>query len=170
MPYRSALLGALATLAFGLTTFAPTAQAQGSPEKATKTVSLDVTSVDLREALRAIFKQAGVSYTIDANLKGIVTADFRSVALEDALRIVLRQVDGRYRIDGGVYMIVAPQTVDIFIRDPTYSGLILPPPEPPAMTVDGGFLYVYRQGEVVKIDKKTMKVIGRVSLGQITFR
>ena len=130
-------------------------------------VSLTVKDVDLREALRALFKQAGASYTIDSNIKGIVTADFRGVALEDALRIVLRQVDGRYRIEGGVYMIVAPQTTEFLIHDSGDDRLPLPPPEPPTMVVDGDFLYVLREGEVVKIDKKTMKIVGRVSLRQI---
>ena len=68
--------------------------------------SLDYESADVREALRALFKNVGVSYTIASDVQGLVTVHLRNVPFETALQQITRQVDATYRIEGGVYQIV----------------------------------------------------------------
>ncbi|RYG26848.1 hypothetical protein EON82_01795, partial [bacterium] len=68
--------------------------------------SLEFEQTDVREALRALFKNVGVSYTIAPEVQGTVTVSLKNVPFETALQNVTRQVDATYRIEGGVYQIV----------------------------------------------------------------
>ena len=68
--------------------------------------SLELEQADVREALRALFKNVGVSYSIAPDVQGSVTVSLKNVTFETALQNVLRQVDSTYRIEAGVYEIV----------------------------------------------------------------
>jgi len=68
--------------------------------------SLELEQADVREALRALFKNVNVSYSIAPEVQGTVTVSLKSVTFETALQHVLRQVDATYRVEGGVYEIV----------------------------------------------------------------
>src|SRR5580658_6136357 len=68
--------------------------------------SLEYQQADVREALQALFKDVGVSYSIAPEVQGQVTVSLRNVAFSTALQNILRQVDATYRIDAGVYQIV----------------------------------------------------------------
>ena len=68
--------------------------------------SLQLDQADVREALRALFKNITVSYSIAPEVQGSVTANMRDVSFQTALQNVLRQVDATYRVEGGVYEII----------------------------------------------------------------
>ncbi len=68
--------------------------------------SLELDQADVREALRALFKNVSVSYSIAPEVQGPVTVSLKNVPFDVALQNVLRQVDATYRVEGGVYEIV----------------------------------------------------------------
>ena len=68
--------------------------------------SLEYEQADVREALRALFKNVGVSYTIAPEVQGTITVSLKNVTFETALQNITRQVDATYRIEGGIYQIV----------------------------------------------------------------
>ncbi len=122
----------------------------------------------MREALRTVFKQVGVSYTVSPDVKGTVRADFRGLVLDDALSVVLRQVGAHVRVRGGIDEIV-PNGIFLSGPDPTdYSLLTQGPPapsvEPTVVTSDAKALDIVRLGIVHKIDKATMKEVGKLDL------
>jgi hypothetical protein len=69
-------------------------------------ISLDMEQVDVREALRALFKSMNLSYAVAPEVQGLVTVNLHNVPLETALQNVLKQVKATYRVVGGVYEIV----------------------------------------------------------------
>ena len=68
--------------------------------------SLDLDAVDVREALRALFKSVGVSYSIAPEVQGTVTVNLKNVRFDTALQNILKQCDATYRVEGGVYQII----------------------------------------------------------------
>jgi len=68
--------------------------------------SLELDQADVREGLRALFKNVNVSYSIAPEVQGSVTVSLKNVSFDTALQNMLRQVDATYRIEGGVYEIV----------------------------------------------------------------
>ena len=68
--------------------------------------SLELDQADVREALRALFKNVGVSYSIAPEVQGPVTCSLRNVTFEAALQNILKQVNATYRVEGGIYQIV----------------------------------------------------------------
>jgi hypothetical protein len=68
--------------------------------------TLELDQADVREALRALFKNVSVSYSIAPEVQGTVTVSLRNVTFEAALQNILKQVDATYRIEGGVYQII----------------------------------------------------------------
>lgn len=71
--------------------------------------SLELQQADVREALRTLFNNVGVSYSIAPEVQGSVTAKLENVSFETAMQNILRQVDATYRVEGGVYEIVRRQ-------------------------------------------------------------
>src|ERR1044072_4814406 len=68
--------------------------------------SLDFDSVDVREALRALFKSVNVSYSIAPEVQGTVTVNLKQVRFDTALQNILKQVDATYRVEGGAFQII----------------------------------------------------------------
>jgi type II secretory pathway component GspD/PulD (secretin) len=68
--------------------------------------SLEYQQSDVREALQALFKAVGASYSIAPEVQGQITVSLRNVQFSTALQNILRQVDATYRIEGGVWEIV----------------------------------------------------------------
>lgn len=68
--------------------------------------TLEYQAADVREALRALFRIVGVSYSIAPEVQGPITVSLKNVTFETALQNVLRQVDATYRVEGGVYQII----------------------------------------------------------------
>ncbi len=89
------------------------AHAQDVGQQIIPTLELD--SADVREALRALFKNVGVSYSIAPEVQGTVTCSLRNVTFDAALQNILKQVNATYRIEAGIYQIVPK--VDQVIND-----------------------------------------------------
>src|SRR5580693_10046632 len=97
------------SVAFGIFMLAamPSLASAQSEDVSQKTIpSLELEQADVREALRALFKNVNVSYSIAPEVQGPVTVSLKNVTFETALQNVLRQVDATYRIEAGVYEIV----------------------------------------------------------------
>lgn len=96
----------MAALAAGLLSAVP-ASAFGQSDADSKTIpSLEYQQADVREALEALFKDVGVSYSIAPEVQGQVTVSLHNITFSTALQNILRQVDATYRITGGTYEIV----------------------------------------------------------------
>lgn len=67
--------------------------------------TLEVDQMDIRDALRMIFKDVGASYSLSSDVVGSVTASLTNVSFETALRNLLNQVGATYRTEGTVYVI-----------------------------------------------------------------
>ncbi len=95
-------------LAFGLFLFGGTSSIAFAQEDISQKQisSLELEQADVREALRALFKNVNVSYSIAPEVQGPITVSLKNVTFETALQNVLRQVDATYRIEAGVYEIV----------------------------------------------------------------
>lgn len=62
--------------------------------------------IEVREAIRTLFRQGQFGGTIATAVQGRVTANLRRVPFSQALQLVLRQVDATYRIEHGFFEIV----------------------------------------------------------------
>lgn len=69
--------------------------------------SLELDQADVREAIKILFRNVGVSYSIAPDVQGVVTVSLRNVPFETALQNILKQVNATYRVEGGVYQIIA---------------------------------------------------------------
>ena len=90
------------TLAFGA--FLAVTMIAGAPIKALaqdpgqqNIPSLELDSADVREALRALFKNVNVSYSIAPEVQGTVTVSLRNVTFDAALQNILKQVESDKR-------------------------------------------------------------------------
>jgi len=88
-------------LVLGLVLPAVFAIAQGG----SGSITLQAQELDVRAALRALFTQAGMNYTVDPAVQGSVTISVKDVPFDTALRLVLQQVKAEYVVEGGVYVI-----------------------------------------------------------------
>ncbi len=132
--------------------------------------SVEFHNVDLREAVRSLFRGAGVSYSISPEVQGIITVSLRNVVLETALQNILRQVDATYRIESGVYDIVLRESVGSHSARPaprSHSSIVPEPNVPSAVTSDGGFLYVVQSRRLYKVRKSDLRVVARGDLQQL---
>lgn len=68
--------------------------------------SLEFEQIDVRDALKALFKSVDANYTIDSDVQGTVTLNLKNVKFSVAIQNITRQVDATYRIEGGVYRIL----------------------------------------------------------------
>ncbi len=84
---------------------APTASAQNDPREQI-IPSIELQDAPVRDALRILFKNVGVSYSIAPDVQGTVTASLKNVPFETALRNLLSQVDATYRLEGPIYTII----------------------------------------------------------------
>ncbi len=85
--------------------------------------SLEYQQADVREALRALFRSVGASYTIAPDVQGLITVSLKNVPFEQALQQVIRQVEATYRIESGVYQIVKREEPVLNNQNPTDTGL-----------------------------------------------
>jgi len=76
------------------------------PRRQLKLVTLDLTQTDVREALRQLLNQAGITYSIGVDVQGEIDLHVKNVPFIAALNEVLDQVRGAYMIEGGIYEIV----------------------------------------------------------------
>lgn len=119
------LFGVLASIA--LVAAAPVALAQN--DQGNKVIaSIDFQDAPVRDVIRAVFKDAGVTnYTIAQDVQGTVTISMKNMPLDTVLRNVLNQVDATWRVEAGAYNIIKKeQNVD------TGSGSGIPTDQIPA--------------------------------------
>jgi type II secretory pathway component GspD/PulD (secretin) len=109
------------SLAFGISLLsAVPATANAQADVSQKQISsLELNQADVREAIRSLFKNVDVSYSIAPEVQGQVTVSLKNVSFQLALENILRQVDATYRIEAGVYEIVKK----------TASGTLFPNPD-----------------------------------------
>lgn len=102
--HMSFVFGAL--LAVLLVTAAPVrAMAQDDPSN--KIIpSLELDQADVRDALKILFRNVGVSYSIAPEVQGTVTVSLKNVQFEVALQNILKQVNATYRVEAGIYQII----------------------------------------------------------------
>lgn len=96
------------TLALGLSLLcvAPVKALAQTDPGTTIIPTLELQQADVRDALRALFRNVNVNYTIAPEVQGTVTVQLKNVLFETALQNILKQVDATYRIESGVYQIV----------------------------------------------------------------
>lgn len=63
-------------------------------------------NLDVREAIRRLFKSVDVPYSIDAEIEGQININLHGASFEQAFQTILRQVNATYRVEGGIYQIV----------------------------------------------------------------
>ncbi|HVL50889.1 MAG TPA: hypothetical protein VM754_05245, partial [Actinomycetota bacterium] len=73
--------------------------------------SLELEQADVRDALKILFRNVGVSYTIAPDVQGTVTVSLKNVPFSTALQNVLNQVNATYRVEGGIYSIILRETI-----------------------------------------------------------
>ena len=97
-------------------------------------------NVDIRAALREIFKDASASYTVGDKVVGNVTAELKNLPLEVALTAVLKTVNATYRQEGNVYEIrPTMKTQFVFHETPVREALAeLFDERPESFTIDPG--------------------------------
>jgi hypothetical protein len=117
---KSTKLTVTATLGLALLASAPVrAYAQDDDIRNKNVPSLEYQQADVREALQALFKNVGASYSIAPEVQGQVTLSLHNVSFSTALQNILRQVDATYRIETGVWQIVKrEESLQDPIKDP----------------------------------------------------
>lgn len=73
-------------------------------------VDFDLKNVDVREALRAVFRRFDTTYSVDPNVTGTVSFKMRNVDIHTALRNLLGQVGATWEVQAGVYQILTQET------------------------------------------------------------
>src|SRR5579862_1151883 len=118
MMSRNIRLAVAAVLGLSMLTGLPVA-AHAQTDPANQVIpSLDLDAIDVREALRALFKGIDVSYSIAPEVQGSVTVNLKNVRFDTALQNILKQCDATYRVEGGVYQIIKREE----IAPPTTTG------------------------------------------------
>lgn len=78
-------------------------------------------NLDVREAIRRLFKSVDFPYSIDSEIEGPISINLHGVTFEQAFQTILRQVNATYRVEGGIYQIILqdiPGQADVASFDP----------------------------------------------------
>jgi type II secretory pathway component GspD/PulD (secretin) len=85
----------------------PALAQQGANDVANKRVSIKFENISIQLALKSLFENAKVNYSIHPGIKGQLTANMTEVPFKIALENILRTVSGvqklTYRVEKGVY-------------------------------------------------------------------
>jgi hypothetical protein len=88
--------------------------AQGTTNPQDVTIpSIELEQAEVRDALKILFKNVGVSYTVAQDVQGTVTVSLHNVPFETALQNITKQVDATYRVEAGVYNIIKNETNNV---------------------------------------------------------
>ncbi len=96
---------ALKTFEARLTSILQQVHATHRIESGVYSIFHDDRKVDVRGALRALFRSVSVSYSIGPDVQGLVKVDSNPGRFEDKLWALLIQVHATYEIEGGVFVI-----------------------------------------------------------------
>ena len=118
---RLVLLAVIAAIAMGGMPLRACAQADGGQGDVSNQViaSLDLEDVDVRDAIRALFKNVNANYVVAPEVQGTVTVQLKNVKFEVALRNILDQVKATYRIEGGIFNIIKRDETVVDNTNPT---------------------------------------------------
>jgi len=89
-----------------LTVLAMTASLSYAADTAKK-VTIEADKTPVVDVIESIFKDTGLSYTIEPGVSGAVTASFNKVSFEDALKAVTETAGLKYELKDGRYIISA---------------------------------------------------------------
>lgn len=135
--YKNLLNGRAAIgllLAIGAVALFPAAPVQAQDASMpTKEVNITLNEAPVRTALDTLFKSAGLNYTIDPSVTGLVTVSLRAIPFDVALRSILRSAEPplAFTVEDGVYNIhPRVETIDIQNAGDTET------PTTPAATTD----------------------------------
>jgi type II secretory pathway component GspD/PulD (secretin) len=105
-------LGALLSLALATAMLATPATvfAQSSDPDTIVIPSLEFDQADVRDALKVLFRTAGLNYTVAPEVQGVVTLSLRDVPFRTALRNILNQVQATWSESGGIFNVIARPT------------------------------------------------------------
>ncbi|MGV3614361.1 MAG: hypothetical protein ACO1SV_03405 [Fimbriimonas sp.] len=117
--------------------------------------SVEFQSADVRHALRQLFRNQGVSYTVAPDVQGTVTLSLTNVTFETALTNLTRQVDATYRIEGGVILIVKRPSDGPRLGD--FEPIPIVPSAPPSLSLDRQFLYIVQYDHIFKLRKSDLR-------------
>lgn len=120
--------------------------------------SFDADGLDVREALRKLFRLTNFSYSIVPELQGTVTEHVLNAPFETVLRSILNQADGTFRKEGGVYQCVRQDYFQQAVR-----------PQISRMILDQNYLFVSIGSKIVKLAKRDLLPISERIIGQPLF-
>ena len=89
----------------------PVARAQDGDVLDKIVPTLDYEQIDVRDALKALFRIVNANYTVDQDVQGQVTLSLKNVKFGTVLENITRQVDATYRIEGGIFRILKKEEV-----------------------------------------------------------
>ena len=133
------------------------------PREADLKVFLDVWQVDVREVLRMVAKQTGISYSIDPKIQGSVSLAVQGVGLHEVLSKLLRQVSANFEIESGIYSFRPIGGLRIgggplaFTRASPSS----------AAAQEKDYIFLYRDGSLYKIGKADLKTAAFQKLHEV---
>lgn len=140
----------------------PFAEAIASPQKPRSFQenidAFDVSTVDVREALRELFRKVGTSYSIAPDVQGTVTLSVRNVTFENTLKYLMRQVNAGYRIEGGVVNIVT-RPADAPIELPPNVVRISAFSAVPTLAFDKAHVFVVFEDRILKLRKDDLSEV-----------
>jgi type II secretory pathway component GspD/PulD (secretin) len=130
---------------------------------------VDYNRDDVRDALRELIVNTGLSYSIDPDVQGTVSLSLHNVTFENALSNVLRQANAAYRLEGGVIHVYRVATAGAMPAGsppsgPTGPELVRGDAEGPAaepssrMVQDGAYIYVLSGAKVYKLAKSDLSI------------
>jgi type II secretory pathway component GspD/PulD (secretin) len=124
---------------------------------------------NVRAALRTLFQEFKISYSIDPSIQGDVNVDVSPRSFEHRLQSILDQAHATYRVNGDTYQVLAlPERKGIRMNppDPALMSLMMgtvietePDQEPSTITSDKSFLYIVKGGYVYKLAKKDLAIV-----------
>ena len=117
---------------------------------------------DVRDALRELIGNVGLSYTIDPAVQGTVSMSLHDTNFETALQNVLSQVDAEYRMEGGVIHVVRRSAMTVAAAVPKGPDLLSsdsPSNDGTVVVQDSSFLYVLRGTRMFKMRKSDLRVV-----------
>jgi type II secretory pathway component GspD/PulD (secretin) len=140
---------------------------QGIQSSAVQEINVD--RVDVREALRTLFRQVSVSYSISPEVQGNVTVHLRNVSFDLALRAILEQVNATCRIEEGIYQIVPTQRILFHPSDRGSDPIVIraePSEQTQVLTVDDKFMYLLKGQALYKVNKSDLRTVSSRLLGK----
>lgn len=135
------------------------ASGQGPGVFQTNIEEFDVSMVDVREALRTLFKKVGTSYAIAPEVQGEVTLSVRNTPFLATLKHLLRQVNAGYRVEGGVVMI-GPRLPEAPLELPSYQSIAS---AIPTLTFDKSHVFVVFEDRILKLKKDDLTEVDQNS-------